>query len=313
MDYLLKDRQKIYKKFSNIDITSYDKKNLLGYGLQGKVYRYCDNNNFCVAVKKMYVDKNTSRYINKTNSKQALENSILSELFIKKNLINKILLEGVSPNFVFLYNNHFEERDGICYEDYPYASYFYNEYQYNSEELNDWICKKRSIKILYNAFFQIICGIYTIQKQFNLLHLDLHSANILVKKIPNGGYFKYIINNIEYNVPNLGYLFIIIDFGFAYIPTNINKDIDIEYDVKFILDDIKSNIPEKISNDLKYIVKNLKSNKINFEDLINEIWGDMYKKVPNSSKLLEVYYVDKKIKLENKIKEIIKKGFNDNN
>lgn len=311
MNYLLKDRQKIYKKFSNIDITSFDKKSVLGHGVQGKVYRYCTKNNFCVAVKKMYVDKNTSRYINKTNSKQALENSILSELFIKKNLINKILLEGVSPNFVFLYNYHFEERDGICYEDYPYASYFYNEYQYKTEELNDWIYKKRSIKMLYNAFFQIISAIYTIQKQFNLLHLDLHSANILVKNITPGGYFKYIINNIEYNVPNLGYLFIIIDFGFGYIPKNKNKDR--EYDVKFILNDIKSDIPEKILNDLKYITKNLKSNKINFEDLINEIWGDMYKKVPNSSKLLEVYYVDKKIKLENKIKEIIKKGFNDNN
>jgi hypothetical protein len=162
--------------------------------------------------------------------------------------------------------------------------------------------------MLYNAFFQIITAIYTVQKQFGLQHLDMHAENILVKKIPKGGYFKYIINGIEYNVPNLGYLFVINDYGYAWIPKNKKKDR--EYDVNFILNDVKPDLPVKIINDIKYIVKNLKSNKIEFEDLINEIWGDLYKKAPKGSKLLEVYRPDKNIKLETKIKEIIKVGIN---
>lgn len=309
--FLLKDRQNIYYKYNKMTIKSFDKKSVLGEGEQGKVYKYCNSKKqekFCVAVKKIYLDEETSNHINKINSKQALKNTLFVELFANK-LINRVLLENVSPNFVFFYNNHFEERSGVCYEDYPYSSYFYNEY-IDSESFASWVYKKKSLKMLYNAFFQIITAIYTVQEQFCLQHLDMHSENILVKKIPKGGYFKYIINNIEYNIPNLGYLFIINDYGYAWIPNLKNRKKDKEYDVNFMLNDVKSDIPVKIVNDIKYIVKNLKSNKIKFADLINEIWGVMYEKPPKNSKLLEIYQPDKHIKLESKIKKIIKEGIN---
>ena len=154
----------------------------------------------------------------------------------------------------------------------------------------------------------MITAVYTAQKQFSLQHLDLHCENILVKKIPKGGYFKYIINNVEYNLPNLGYLFIINDYGYSWIPKN--KKAQREYDVNFLLNDVKNDCPDEIVNDIKYIVKNLKSNKLDFEDIINEIWGDMYKNPPKRSNLLEIYYPDKHIKLDTKIKEIIKTGIN---
>jgi serine/threonine protein kinase len=305
--FLLKDRQNIYKKYNKMVITSFKKKSVLGEGEQGKVYKYCEQDNFCIAVKKVYVEEESSKHINKIHSKQALKDTLFVELFVNK-LVNKVLLEGASPNFVFFYNNHFEERSGVCYEDYPYSSYFYNEYINDSESFASWVYKKRSLKMLYNAFFQIVTAIYTVQKQFGLQHLDMHAENILVKKIPKGGYFKYIINGVEYNIPNLGYLFVINDYGYAWIPKNKKKDR--EYDVNFILNDVKPDLPVKIINDIKYIVKNLKSNKIEFEDIINEIWGDLYKKAPKGSKLLEVYRPDKNIKLETKIKEIIKVGIN---
>ena len=306
---LLKARQKIYIKYSEakLKINTFKKKRVLGEGAQGKVFKYCETDNFCVAVKKIYIDNKTSKFINDINSKKALKNTVFIELFVNK-LINKILLNNISPHFVFFYNNNFEERSGVCDDDYPYSSYFYNEYINNNQSFGDWIYKKKSLKLLYNAFFQITTAIYTAQTQFGLMHLDLHSENILVKKIPKGGHFKYIINDIEYNIPNLGYLFIINDFGYAWIPKNKKKDK--EYDIKFILNDIKDLCPAKIIFDLKYIIKNLKSNKINFEDLINNIWGDMYKKIPSKSKLLETYYPDKTIKLDHKIKEIIKNGVN---
>jgi len=305
--FLLKNRQNIYKKYNKMVITSFKKKSVLGEGEQGKVYKYCKEDNFCVAVKKVYVEERSTKHINKIHSKQALKDTLFVELFVNK-LVNKVLLEGLSPNFVFFYNNHFEERSGICYEDYPYSSYFYNEYINDSESFASWVYKKRSLKMLYNAFFQIITAIYTVQKQFGLQHLDMHAENILVKKIPKGGYFKYIINEIEYNVPNLGYLFVINDYGYAWIPKNKKKDR--EYDVNFILNDVKSDLPVEVINDIKYIVKNLKSNKKDFEDLINQIWGEMYKKAPKGLNLLEVYRPDKHIKLENNIKEIIKIGIN---
>lgn len=304
----LKNRQKLYELYNELIITKFKKKNILGEGTQGKVYSYCEdsNSNSCITVKKIYMDNTESKYINKIYSKQALKKNVFIELFCNK-LINKLLIENVSPNFIFFYNNYFEEREGICWEDYPYVSYFYNEYIDDAETFLEWIYKKKSLKLLYNAFFQIVTGLYAAQNNFGLMHLDLHAENILVKKIKKGGYFKYIIDNIEYNVPNLGYLFLINDYGFAWIPKTKNNK-DREYDINFILNDVKDVCPPKITDDIKYIVKNLKSNKLSFEDLIKNVWFDMYNKT--DGELLETYYLDKKIILDKTNKDIIDSGIN---
>jgi hypothetical protein len=304
---LLKDRQILYKKYNKLTFDDFEKTSILGEGVQGKVYKYCSNKKECIAIKKVYLDTTQSKYVapHKINTKAALKNTLFIELFVNK-LTNKLLLENASPHFVFFYSNEFQEREGICYEEYPYASYFYNEYIDNSETLGKWI-KNKSKNILYNAFFQIVVALYTAQKHFGLLHLDLHSDNILVKKVKKGGYFKYIINNTEYFVPNLGFLVVINDYGFAWIPKNKNKDT--HYDIEFILNDIKNYCPVSLKTDIKYIINNLKKN-VSFEDLINDVWGNMYNKKNANSKVLETYYPDKTIKLDKKIKDIIKIGIN---
>lgn len=322
----LKDRQELYKKYNGMAITKLKKKNLLGEGVQGKVYKYCEDQGICIAVKKVYMDNKQSKYINKINSTQALKNNLFIELFSNK-LINTLLIENISPNFIFFYNNHFEEREGICWEEYPYSSYFYNEYIDNAESFASWVYKNKpricipkrinftptsngddALKLFYNAFFQIITAIYAAQKHFGLIHLDLHAENIIVKKIKKGGYFKYILGDTEYNVPNLGYLFLINDYGFAWIPKNKKKNK--EYDINFLLNDIKNHCNIKIINDIKYIIKNLKNNKISFEDLIKNIWHDMYKDTNKKDELLEIYHLDKTITLNKTITDIIIKGMN---
>lgn len=304
---LLKDRQKLYKKYTNIVFDSFLKNNVVGEGIQGKVYKYCHDKE-CIAVKKVYLDKTLSKYINKISTPAALKNTLFIELFANK-LTNILLLENISPNFVFFYNNEFEERSGICYEKYPYSSYFYNEYIDNSETFGKWIKKNKTVKILYNIFFQIVTALYTTQKHFGLLHLDLHSDNILIKKIKSDGYFKYIINDIEYLLPNLGFLVVINDYGFAWIPKNKEKDKYKYYDIEFILNDVKNYCPKSIKTDIKYIIDSLKKDN-SFEHLIYDIWGNMYNKISSKSKLLETYYLDKNIKLDKKFKDIIKNGIN---
>jgi len=44
-------------------------------------------------------------------------------------------------------------------------------------------------------------------------HNDSHYGNFLYKKIQPGGYFHYNINGKDYYIPNLGYLWVIWDFG----------------------------------------------------------------------------------------------------
>lgn len=304
---LLKERQEIYEDFKKLTLSDFDKKKVLGKGFQGTVYKYCHDQTDCIAVKKIYVDSDSSKFIKKPETKKALEDSIFIELFSNK-LVNKLLLNGNCPNFIFHYNNEFEERNGICHEDYPNVSYFFNEY-IDAITFTEWVSMKRTIPLLYNAFFQIVIGLYSAQKHFDLLHLDLHSDNILVKTINKTGYFKYIIDNIEYNIPNLGFVFLINDYGFAWIPEKEHRTEDLEFDLNYIFKDVEKYCSLTIKKDIKYMIKNLKSNKKSFPELINKIWGEYYSKEP-SGKCLEIYDVDKKLKLDKKTSSIVKKGFN---
>lgn len=75
--------------------------------------------------------------------------------------------------------------------------------------------------LITNCLFQIAAGLYSLEKFYNLSHNDLHFGNVLVHEIIPGGYWHYRIDGDDYYVPNLGYLFVLWDFGMAHIPGKI--------------------------------------------------------------------------------------------
>jgi hypothetical protein len=91
----------------------------------------------------------------------------------------------------------------------------------NAGDLKQWSKEPRSTAEWMNAYFQIFNALYALQKFFNLTHHDLHWGNVLVHKIPPGGFYRYRINGETYDVPNLGWLFVLWDFGYARIPGKV--------------------------------------------------------------------------------------------
>jgi hypothetical protein len=87
----------------------------------------------------------------------------------------------------------------------------------NFEKLNliQWKC----------IFFQIISTLAIIQLKYpSFRHNDLKANNILVSKITNPTYqTAYLVDNIKYTVPNIGYCTYLWDFDFACIPDVINN------------------------------------------------------------------------------------------
>lgn len=133
----------------------------------------------------------------------------LTEL-INHTLINQLVLQKICPNFSFNY----------YWEHHNFIIRTYNEFV-NGGDFYDWAQKPHTYHEWCNALFQIMVGLTSIKRYFNMLHTDFHTKNILVYKIKKGGYWTYTINGFKYYLPNLGYQFLIHDFGFAWIPNKL--------------------------------------------------------------------------------------------
>jgi hypothetical protein len=83
-----------------------------------------------------------------------------------------------------------------------------------------------SYKAQYSALYQILLGFHALQKYLGIWHRDIKKDNILIRKIPPGGVFKYVVDGISYFVPNTGYQFFISDFGVSasFKPNLISKE-----------------------------------------------------------------------------------------
>lgn len=196
---------------------------VLGRGLQGTVYRasaVIRNKKHVIVIKRTNV---TRGEYNKGKdavifSKATLKKSVFIEL-ASSQLANQLVLQGICPNFALSYHYQFVSD---CNQDPQistkrYCSIQYNEYISNGT-FQDFAKRSHREEVWYNAIFQILAGLYALKYHFNLFHNDFHGRNLLVQKIEPGGYWIYIIDGVRYYVPNFGYVFIISDFGFSWIP-----------------------------------------------------------------------------------------------
>jgi hypothetical protein len=139
---------------------------------------------------------------------------------------------------------------------------------------------------LFNMYFQLMYAVSVLHKHIGILHNDIKKENILYYSIPEGGYYKYIINDEIFYLPNLGYLLILNDFGVSYelYPTNINLYTKNYKFCEFgVINNNKFNITIPTENDskfgnytyskyLKYLKKiNIEIDSINSNNYINPI------------------------------------------
>lgn len=75
--------------------------------------------------------------------------------------------------------------------------------------------EKMSEELLNNCLFQVMAGLHCVQKNVQIMNFDVKAENVLYYKIPKGGCWKYVIMDTTFYLPNLGYLFVLNDFGLA--------------------------------------------------------------------------------------------------
>lgn len=218
------------KKDANGDYlfySTFDAFNLepLSEGVEGKVYKTLfkvPSKLFSTIVLKQVNlkcikdSKDISKTVMKASTKKLYDLIYSKKLFkcpsvielISQTCTNQLIFQGISPHYSLNYYWEYEHKDKIISS--------FNEYA-NGYDFEHWSEQKRSDKEWFNALFQIMYGLIALKKYFNMLHTDFHAKNILIRKVTPGGYWKYIVDDVTYYVPNLGFVVLIHDFGFSWI------------------------------------------------------------------------------------------------
>lgn len=194
----------------------------------GEVFRVCyDNCKFQAVLKKIPLDSQALKYFKYRNSSSVLNYfSPYAETYILK-LTNLLVKNDITPHIPY------SLKPLTCAKDCKFVNEeILKEYSHSGingcellvVEIEDGTLDELyEKKVLINleilvAFFQIFMGIYCIRKYFDIEHYDLHAGNVLYKKIPKGGKICYKIGKKTISIPNIGYVFMIWDFGFSRIP-----------------------------------------------------------------------------------------------
>ena len=122
---------------------------------------------------------------------------------------------------------------------------FMNEYGMNDD-------------LMTNALVQNIIAILSFHSVTNHYHNDTHAGNFLYHKIKKGGYFHYKILNEDYYIENLGYLWVIWDYGMATsMKSKIKTSIEGDY------------------NNLMFNTKRLENKGLISNDITNDTYEDL--------------------------------------
>lgn len=123
-------------------------------------------------------------------------------------LLSRVLEQKFCPNLVFQY-----AMDEVI--DKGRLSTILECFDHNLHYL---IQKRKTVHLStpfwYSMWFQICAGLISMHRN-QTTHSDLHTQNILYKKIKAGGYWTYVIGKHRFHVPNLGYIFAVADYGRA--------------------------------------------------------------------------------------------------
>ena len=285
-DITIKNFQQRLKEFKETEFyfRKMNKYNCLkSLKISSNIYEYILDNGSIILKKRI---GSNSRYgiiyftINKINKQYfatkltKMEKYNYKEIVLAQHLSN-ISLRKLSPHFLFIYKYFYcinKKTDKYLPELIKKDNYYISVNELVNGNFKQFIQYNYSSEILLNAFQQILMSILSFHYFTNgMYHSDCHYKNFLFIKINPGGYFHYKIYGINYYIENLGYLWLIWDFGLVkddpIYKLERNKDYMIISNI--LLDKIEDN--PKYEN-IKKITKNIMSH----QDLVGKKDKDFF-------------------------------------
>jgi hypothetical protein len=161
--------------------------------------------------------------INESNTKEL---SILEK-------ITKIILAKKTIHFPIMYfyttiSKTSNMKSSLLPEAIRYCDNFYVSFNemFSGDLKMLMSSKKQTTAFMKNAITQIFFSISNFSHYTGFIHKDAHWGNFLYHKIKPGGYFYYKVNGIDVYLENIGFIWVIWDYGFAIKITsdNVIKD-----------------------------------------------------------------------------------------
>jgi hypothetical protein len=143
--------------------------------------------------------------------------------------VSNLTLRNINPHFPILYKKFVCNTPPDSYQ-YP-KLIFKSKYIMLLSELANGDLKTvvydpafhTNLEVVKNAIQQIYIAILSFHIHTNQIHKDAHWGNFLYHKIKPGGYIHYKIYGVDVYLKNLGYLWIIWDYGMATKQTYENS------------------------------------------------------------------------------------------
>ena len=191
------------------------------------LYEYYINNGLIILKKRIgsksrygVIYLTTTKFNNKKfATKLTLANDYnYNEILISSNL-SKISLRNLSPHFLLVYKSFYcnnNNTDKKIPELIKKNNYYIIVNELINGNFKQYLDLNLSYEYILNAFQQILISILSFHYfTKGIYHSDCHYKNFLFVKIKSGGYFHYKIFGNNYYIKNMGYLWLIWDFGLA--------------------------------------------------------------------------------------------------
>lgn len=233
VSYDITDRLKIFRVYVKY-FEKYKQEQCLNVIKKGDGYEYSLANNNIKIVKKIGTEsKNGSIYLSKgVNGGELLRFAAKimpqtkdnkKEIKILKE-VTKIVSSDKSPHFPLMYYNYscsVPDNNNLP-EFVINKRYFINLNELANGDLEAFMRKEYdNYKLVNNALAQVFIAILSFHS-IGYTHNDTHWGNLLYHKVKQGGYIKYNINGNDIYLENIGYLWVIWDYGETTELDNLN-------------------------------------------------------------------------------------------
>lgn len=193
------------------------------------IYMYKDQNNKVFGIKQI-VSKETKF------TKEATSTDIAcSELYFLKMVSDKCIL------FPKLIEYEFHDGHLLLLSEWI-----------QGKSLTEFLNENPSNADFHSIIFQILLALELLYNNFNIIHGDLHTDNILLKLIKKDtNFLEYTLNGTKYYTKNTGYVPVLWDFGFSREKSNLNNTEIVQY--KNLFKFLKYNQEEFCEDHLKLL------------------------------------------------------------